>query len=763
MLGITLNQIPQDDMPTPTPKYEPPGLTQAVFALGRWRVWLLPAVLIVLAGCWVFSPAIHGDWLWDDHREILEARDVRDPAGLGRIWFAPSSPDYFPLKTTVQWLQWRLWGDHLTTGYHLTSLGLHLLSALLVWRLLRKLGLRLAWLGGLLFAVHPVTVESVAWIAELKNTLSLPPLLLAMCAYLDYDERRRMKDYLVALLLFLAAMLCKSSVVMFPVVILLHAWWKRGRIAARDLRASAAFFAVALVLGMVTVWFQHQRSIGAGELPVGGLMSRLAGGGLAVTFYFSKCVLPVGLLPIYPRWAVNPPSPLQFLPWVAIGAVLCWLWSRRVAWGRHALLGFGFFLVNLAPVLGLIKMSYLYISWVADHFVYLPLIGVIGLAVAGAEAVLDALAASQRVYAYGAVAAVCAVLAVASHRYAGIFRNEEVLWTYTVQHNPDALVARNNLAKVLVESGRSRESIAHYEAALRIDPRNPEAHANLGNVLIQSGRLAEGIAHEEDALRWKPNDAAIYANLGNALVQAGRSAEAIARYQQALQIDLRNPLTRTNLGNALLQAGRAAEAIAQFEQAVALKPDYADAHSGLGNALAQTGRATEAIQHYEAALRLKPDDATAHYNLAYTLALANRTPESIGHYEAALRIKPDFAEAHNNLGSALLQVGRLPEAVDHLERAVQIRPDYAEACANLGNALARTGRSAEAILHYERALRLRPGSADVHFNLATALVQAGRPQEAIEHYQQTLRLRPDDAEAQRGLELARQQAAHTGN
>lgn len=698
-------------------------------ALWHRRFLLLQASVIVLTGCWVFSPAIHGGWLWDDQAEILQNPDLRDSSGICKIWVDPAGYDYLPLKTTVQWAQWQLWRDRSTTGYHLTSVGLHLLGALLVWRLLRKLGLRLAWLGGLLFAVHPVVVESVAWIAELKNTLSLPPLLLAMCAWLDYDERRQWPDYLRALLLFLAAMLCKSSVVMLPGILLLHAWWKRGRIAWRDVKASAAFFVVSLVLGLVTVWFQQQRSIGTGDLPVGGILSRLAGAGLAVSFYFSKCVLPVELLPVYPRWVVDPPSPLQFLPWLVLGAVLGWLWSRRAARGRHALLGAGFFLVNLVPVLGLVKMSYQYISWVADHFVYLPLIGVIGLAVAGAGEMVDRQERSRRAYIFGTIAVVCVLLAVQSHRYAGVFRNEEALWTYTVQHNPQALVAQTNLAKVLVDAGRVPEGIAHYEAALRIDPRNPTAHANLGNVLIQSGRLAEGIAHEEAVVRLKPDYASAYSNLGNAYLQSGRLAEAIAHYEQALRLDPGNPVTHTNLGIALLQSGRVPEAIAQHEQALRLQPGFADAHLNLGNALAQAGRKTEAIPHYQEAVRIRPDDAGAHYNLAYTLALTGRVAEARGHYEEALRIKPDFAEAHNNLGSLLSGIDRLPEAIEHFAQACRIRPEYAEAQANWGNALFRAGRVAEAIEHYEAALRINPGLTEVRQNLESARRQAAGPGE----------------------------------
>lgn len=290
-------------------KNGPTGLNQAWSFAGGLAPGFLPAALIVLAVGWVFFPALHGGWFWDDYFEITHNAELR--GSLWKIWLAPVSPDYFPLKATVQWVQWRLWGDHVI-GYHLTSVGLHLLSAFLLWRLFRRLGLPLAWVGGLLFAVHPLTIESVAWIAELKNTLSLPLVLLAMSAYLDYDERKRGPDYGRSLLLFAAAMLCKSSVVMFPVVILLHAWWKRGRFTREAFRASAAFFAVSLVLGLVTVWFQHHRAIGSVEIQTGGFFSRLAAAGLSVVFYLSKCFWPVGLLPNYPRWSVDPPPPSSF-------------------------------------------------------------------------------------------------------------------------------------------------------------------------------------------------------------------------------------------------------------------------------------------------------------------------------------------------------------------------------------------------------------------------------------------------------------------
>ena len=347
--------------------------------VGNGWTWLRAAV-IVLAGTWVYWPALRGGWLWDDGLEIARNELLHRPGGWWRAWVAPAGLDYYPLKDSLQWVQWHLWGDH-TLGYHLTNVGLHLLGALLVWRLLACLGARLGWIGGLLFAVHPLAVESVAWISELKNTLSLPLLLAAMICFVEFDDgceggsaggaaqrvgdppspgfgglRNALHLYLWSIVFFLAAMLAKSSVVMFPVVLLLHAWWRRGRITRRDLRASAPFFAISLALGVVTVWFQQHRAIG---LPAAAptFLLRLAGAGRAIGFYLAKGAFPTGLIPIYPRWNPDLVSPWQALSWVVIAGALLGFWVKRATWGRHALLGSGWFLVNLLPVLGIIPMA----------------------------------------------------------------------------------------------------------------------------------------------------------------------------------------------------------------------------------------------------------------------------------------------------------------------------------------------------------------------------------------------------------------------
>ena len=368
---------------------------------GRFRNWILAAGLVAL-GCSIYAPAIRGTSLWDDDSQNFHTPALRSAAGLMASWTAPATPDYLPLLDTVEWLQWHAWGGWVA-GYHATSIGLHLLGALLLWRLLARLGVRGAAWGGWLFAVHPLAVESVAWMAELKNTLSLPPLLLALTAYVDYDLRGRRGSYAAALAWFLAALLCKASVVMLPAVLLLYALWRHGRIRPRDLRDSAPFFALAVLLGAVALWFQDRYALGELRLPETGLAVRAAQAGSSLGFYLGRILWPSPLMPVYPAFSHVILRSVLVGAAVALAAIGGWRSrnpvSRRLVWRRVG------DRLNLVPVLGLLPMSYLRIAPVADHLAYIALAGGCGLVGAGLGALELSPQAGRRLLATGAGAA----------------------------------------------------------------------------------------------------------------------------------------------------------------------------------------------------------------------------------------------------------------------------------------------------------------------------------------------------------------------
>jgi len=550
---------------------------------------VLAGVILVFTGIFVFLPALHGNWLWDDGFTIKDNALMADAGGWWKFWFAPPGPDYFPLTSTIEWTLWRGFGDH-TLPFHLTCLVLHMLSAFLIWALFKRLGLRLAWLGALLFVVHPLAVESVAWISELKNTVSLPLLLGAMLFWLNYDERKHAKDYFASLLFFLAALLAKTSVVMLPFVLLLYAWWKYGRVTREKFVSTIPFFAMALILGLLTFYFQRRWAIGAEPIAVGGPLERAAGAGWALLFYFGKFFWPVRLMPAYPPWSFDPVTPAQFLPWVLLAMLFYLLWRRRAGWGRAGLLGVGFFVLNLAPVLGFLTMSYMRIAWVADHFVYLPMIGLIGLVVLGVD---KALAASPRMalpLAAGSLVLLTSLLASQSSAYAANFRDQTALWSYTLRLNPQSWLAELNLGLALTDLRQLPAAEGHLRRSLQLRNDFYGTHLALANILAQMNRPEEAAKEYEAALLHSPESIEAHVNFGIVLSRLGRARESEQQYVLATLCRAPSPgalvnlaSAHFNLANVYLQQGRRAEAIAQLEGALEAQPEMTAASNMLHN------------------------------------------------------------------------------------------------------------------------------------------------------------------------------------
>ncbi len=720
-----------------------------------WWSALVRGLVIAVATFWIYAPSLHGGWLWDDDSYITDNPLLHSWAGLGTLWFHPGSfRDWYPLEETVLWLEWHLWGLD-TLGYHLVNVLLHAVNALLVWRLLARFGLRFAWAGGLLFAIHPVQVESVAWISELKNTLSELFILLAMTAWLDADARKTPRAYWMSLACFTLAVLCKLSVVLFPVIILLHAWWKRGRVIGGDLRASAPFFAVALFVGLVTtaagVWGRQFSHLSPHFLPPDGLWGRLALAGLSFTFYFAKSLLPVGLLTVYPLWPVHPFAPATWLPWLAFAAIAAWCWHLRRGWGRHALFGLGFFIINLLPCPGFLPAPNMGYAWVMDHFLYLPLLGLVGLAVAAGEGLAAQLSVPARRVSAALTMAVLVALGIESHSYAKLYRDSATLWTYTLSRNPRAWPGDNNLGKIDQAAGRFREAVDDYQNAIRLEPGAPEPHYNLGLVLLRSGQLPQAITQLRQAAQINPDYAKAFNDLGNALLLAGQVPEAIEAYQRALQINPGFSAAHNDLGNALRGENRIPEALDQFETALAFDPDNAQAHFNRALVLQQTGRLPEAIAEYRTAVQLRPDDAASQAALDKALRLSGEVPGATAVVATGSTPPLDQAQSHYNQGLLLQQGGHLTEAATQYQQAIQLNPDDEKAHYNLGTALAQSGQFPEAAAQFQEVIRLAPNSVQARNNLAVVLARTGRLNDAIQQLKDAQQIDPGNPAIARNL------------
>jgi tetratricopeptide (TPR) repeat protein len=658
--------------------------------LDRRRDVLL-AVLLLAAAFIAYLPALHGGLILDDDLHITRP-ELQSLGGLGRIWFdVGATQQYYPVLHTAFWIEHRLWGGAVE-GYHLVNVLWHACAACLVVPVMRRLRLRGAWLAAFIFALHPVCVESVAWIAEQKNTLSTFLALGAALAYLRFDDERHRPHFWMALGLFALALLSKTAVVTLPFALLILVWWRRSRLEwRRDVQPLLLWSVLGGAVGLITL----------------AVESRLLAGihaDFTLTpfwFYLGKLGWPADLTFFYPRWVVDPAEGWQFLYPLAgalLAAVLLLLARRR----RGPLAAFLCFAAMLAPVLGFLKVEWFVFSYVADHLQYLAslcLIIPLAAALAGGS---DRLPAVWRRLAPAAACALLAALGALTWRQCGRYRDPVTFYRAAMELNPGSAVAHNHLGAALaVLPGRMPEAIAQFEIGLRLNPTFAEIHENLGTALMADpARHGEAVEHFEAARRLRPDRITAHVKLAFALAGIpGRLPEAIAEYQAAVQIDPKDPSLHDALGLALMQdPRRLAEAQAEFETALRINSGLADAHYHLGNLLIQ-------------------DPA--------------RTAEALGHYAEALRLRPDFADAHNNLGLALLNIpGRLPEAMAHFEAALRARPDFAQAENNLGTALATAGRLSDAAVHFEAALRLDPGLAQARDNLNQARQFLAQPRAA---------------------------------
>jgi len=602
------------------------------------KKWLcLGACFIFLMTLVVYIPAMRAGFIWDDDAFITQNPLIKANDGLYRFWFSTEPPDYFPLTSSSIWLEWRLWGMN-ATGYHVVNILLHAISSMLIWLVLKILKIPGAWLAAVVFAVHPVNVESVAWITERKNTLPMVFYLLSILLYLRFETDGNRTLYGLSLGSFLLALLSKTSVVMLPFVLLGCAWWQRGRIGRKDLLGSIPFFALSGILALVTIWFQYHRAIGKDIVRTDGFFSRLAGAGWAVWFYLYKAIVPYKLSFVYPRWEIDASSMVSFLPGLLLTGLLILFWWYRKSWGRHFLFGLGYYVVTLFPVLGFFNIYFMKYSLVADHWQYTSIIGIIALLVGVGSYLFKGWKKGFRQLAIIMATVLVGILAMLTWRQEHIYKGMEALWRDTISKNPNSWMVNYSLGTVLTKQDKIDEGIEYFKKALVIKPDYLEAHTNLGNAYFKKGRLDEAIYEYKKALAINPNFAKAHTYLGTVYFKKGRLDEAISEHKQALTIDPNSAEAHTNLGVAYFSQGRLDEAIYEYKKALAINPNCAETHSNLGSAYGSQGRLDEAISECKKALAINPNYAEAHYNLEVAYYKKGNYKLAIAHCDRALEL-----------------------------------------------------------------------------------------------------------------------------
>ncbi|MCG6877777.1 MAG: tetratricopeptide repeat protein [Deltaproteobacteria bacterium] len=647
--------------------------------------------------------------------------------------------------------------------HHLTNLILHIASTLLLFRIFHRMTGEPFKSGfvAALFALHPLNVESVAWIAERKGVLCTFFWMLTLWSYLRYLERFKVGWYCLVVLFFILGGMAKPMIVTLPFALLLLDYWPLGRFkafrsnAARTEKMGLSRYGpvvekvplFVIVVMIAAIGFVAQQRGGAltsiDTLPIG---TRVSNAIVSYVIYLWKAVYPNGLTVFYPHriipaWQVL--TSALFLSLVSLGVVL--LRKRR----PYLAVGWFWYLGTFVPVIQLVQVGR---HFTADRYAYIPLVGIFVMVVWGVSDTLHSLPHRRKVLGFSGMACLF-VLGGLTWRQAGYWSDSETLFRHGLQVIPNNYVAHNGLARALEAEGKTDEAIRHFEAALRIcpgftdgrynfarilaangkkreaaeqylsvlksDPNFVQAHVNLANILADQGELNEAVKHYEKALTLNKDSANAHYNLANAFFRAGRTDDAIAQYRKALDIRPNDPSMHYNLGNAYMRNGNFEQAGYQYSEALRYQPDFVNARVNLGNALARSGDPRKAILQYEKALESQPDHAGAHYNLAGAFSALGKTQKAIAHYKEVLRLQPENASAQFQLGLILSNSGRSSEAEEHFLIALQIKPDFVEARIALADELAVQGKTSEAVDHYNEAMKMNPAVKPmVYYNLA---------------------------------------------
>ncbi len=580
----------------------------------RWS--LRPALLLALLVLLAHGGALFCGFIWDDDDYVTGNETLRTLGGLGAIWTElGATPQYYPLVHTSYWLEYRLFGLA-PAGYHATNLVLHAAGSVLLWRVLALLCVPGAWLAAALFAVHPVHVESVAWITERKNTLSLVFYLASALVYLrralaPQPASRLDGRYFLSLGLFACALLSKTVTASLPAALLLVLWWKKGRIRRRWLLELAPFLAAGIPLGLLTAWLERSQVGAVGEFWQQSPLERGLIAGRILWFYAGKLAWPHPLAFIYPRWEVDASAPAQWLPPLAALAAVaaCALAQPRI--GRGALVALLFFGGTLVPALGFFDVAPMRFSFVADHFQYHASIGPLALAAALLARAAAPLAGAARRAAALAAALLLAGLAALSQQQTLVYRDLLSLWSDTVAKNPQGWMPQLNLGHALEERGDLPGAIARYRRALELRPGYARANINLGAALARAGELEAAERHLREALAVAWPSATAHFDLANVLKQRKRPREAEEHYRHALRFDPGHAGAHTNLAALLLARGDAADALLHYREALRLEPHSAAAHANLAAAALALGDRETAIGSLREALRLDPSRGRA--------------------------------------------------------------------------------------------------------------------------------------------------------
>ncbi len=716
------------------------------------RYVLLICLGLILCSFVAYEPMRHNGFVgYDDEDYVTNNEHVLSGLNSESIVWAFTTPhvsNWHPVTWISHMVDCQLFGVN-ALGHHITNLLLHIINTLLLFLLFKRMT-RAVWASAFVaavFALHPLHVESVAWIAERKDVLSAFFCILTIWAYVRYTERVSFGRFAVVMVLFALGLMSKPMVVTLPFVLLLLDYWPlcRFKNVGRLIAEKLPLFALAATSSIIT--FIVQKNYGAvAQTETVGLGLRASNAIVSYVMYITKMVWPSGLAVLYPL--SNETLPLQ--QWV-VSLIIVLVVSIGVIWTtkqqRYLTTGWLWYVGTLIPVIGLVQVGS---QAMADRYMYLPLVGLSIMIAWGIGEFSERWRYQKIIVAIGMIGVVAAMV-ICTRTQVTYWEKNTTLFERALAVTKNNYVMHYNLGRELHKQDRFDEAIGHYNRTLRIEPRHIKAYNNLGLALKSQGKFDEAINSFNEAIKVAPGYSDTYNNLAVTLQSQGKLDDAIIYFAHALEIDRNSVLAHNNLGEALAEQGKFEEAISHFNRALEIDGDSAAAYNNLGVTFQSQGKFYEAVKYFRKALQINPNYADAHNNLGIVFGAQGRLDEAISHLRQALEIEPNSTETHFNLGMALRFAGKFDEAISHFRQALQVGAEDAGVHYNLAMAFKSQGKFNEAISHFRQSLELNTNSADAHYNLAITLVVTSNTNEAIKHFQEAVRLNPNWWEPLNGL------------
>ncbi len=629
------------------------------------------SLLLLLFTAIVYLPVFSADVILDDEKFYVEDPVMEASDGLFRIWFRPLENNgmwpYIPITRSTFWIERQLVGLDIQMS-HAINVMLHGLMAILLWGLLKHWGWQWAWWTAVIFALHPVYVQSVAWVAERKNIMSGIFFLLSLWAYRRFTQKRAGRWYLLTLLMFVGALFSKTSTIMLPIVFLLLHWgwnasWKRS-----DILYFLPFFALSGGMAYSRVWFEAN-SFGANAIQYPyDLGERFLIAGHVPFFYLQKFFFPYPLIFTYPKWTIDASQLSQYLPLLSIPLVLVILLWKAPSWGKGLLIGLSIYGVLLFPVLGLFNNSWFQYSFVTDHWLHLPSLPLLVLLIHGLRKGMGAL--SQRMIA-PSLAGIAGVLGILTFHQTPMYENHQTLWTQTLHQNPNSWVAQYNLGTIYMNQNRFEESLEHLQRAVELYPLSHSAYNNRAKVYIHLGDYEKAIADYTQILRTNLKDPVVYNNRGTAYFNMGKFWLALADYDVAIHLDPQYAQAYTNRGNVYMELQQYVQAFDDYTLALQNDPKSHQAYNYRGTLFLALQQPQKALEDFQMALHLKGNYAEAHHNQAVALTAQQRYQDALNSYTQAIHHAPQFTPSYVYRGYLWLQ---------HFQRPQQACQDWQQAC-----------------------------------------------------------------------------------